>query len=425
MIEYCKNCGYPTNHALGLTLHEKTKECSGCLVHKEKYEIDWQRKKEKLGEIISQKTAGQNSTYDCIVPVFGTGDDYFLVHYLKANFDINPLLVSYNTHFSTKVGIRNLARLISELDCEHVHLTVGPATVKKIVNTTLNEIGDVYWHVQIGIQAFATQVAVKLKVPLVFWPVNGWLDQVGKFSHHHNVEMTKKIWEEFSGRSFLQSDILKSCEGLSNKDLIPFEYPSFEQIQSIGVRGIYLNNFIFWDSKIQTEKMMDLYGFESRLEERTFNYYETAHCWVNAGVQDFLKDIKFGYSKIHDHTARDIRLGRLNSEQGRTLIQFFQDKKPEAIESFLEWTARSEKQFNTVVEQFRNKGVWHLSGDVWKRKLSIQNDDSNSELHLDDILPDINRYRLTSPLEEENSDQDFILSGRTYLDEKNYAALGG
>ena len=41
-MKYCKRCIYPENHPLGLTFDERG-VCSGCLIHEEKYEIDWKK----------------------------------------------------------------------------------------------------------------------------------------------------------------------------------------------------------------------------------------------------------------------------------------------------------------------------------------------------------------------------------------------
>ena len=90
--------------------------------------------------------------YDCIIPVNGDGDSFFVVDQLKNKYGMNPLLITYNIHYNTKLGIRNLARLITKLDCDHVMFTVSPTTLKKVVRRTLEKIGDMYWHVAAGVQ---------------------------------------------------------------------------------------------------------------------------------------------------------------------------------------------------------------------------------------------------------------------------------
>ena len=53
---------------------------------------------------------------------------------------MNPLLVTYNPQYNTKVGIRNLSRLIAKLDCDHLLKTVGPDTAKRITKILIGLI---------------------------------------------------------------------------------------------------------------------------------------------------------------------------------------------------------------------------------------------------------------------------------------------
>ena len=105
-MKYCSNCVYPDTHPLGITFNEEG-ICSGCLVHREKYQIDWSIEKKRLMSLIESQQKKAHPNYDCIIPITGSGDDFFVVHYVKKRLGLNPLLVSYNSHFSTKVGIRS------------------------------------------------------------------------------------------------------------------------------------------------------------------------------------------------------------------------------------------------------------------------------------------------------------------------------
>ena len=156
-MKYCERCLYPENHALNI-IFDKKGICSGCRVHEEKYDINWDEREIELGNLFSQYKQRPGSFYDCVIPVNGTGDDFFVVDLVKNKFGLNPLLVTYNTHFNTKVGIRNLARLISKTDCDHLMSTVGPNTIKEITKITLRKFGDMYWHVLAGSQTFPVKL---------------------------------------------------------------------------------------------------------------------------------------------------------------------------------------------------------------------------------------------------------------------------
>lgn len=423
-MNYCKRCLYPENHALNLILDDDG-VCSGCRVHEEKYQINWKDKERELEQLLSHYKARPDTYYDCVIPVSGVGDDFFIVDLIKNKYGLNPLLVTYNTHFSTKVGIRNLARLITELDCDHMMSTVGPDTVKEITRLTLEKMGDMYWHVLAGSQTFPVQVATKLDIPLIIWGVNGWLDQVGMFSHHDRIEMTKKVRKEHALRGLDAEHLVGGSQKVSIKDLQAYTYPSDEQLEKSRVRGLYVGNYIKWDSQKQIENMIAQYGYETHEQDRTYNRYESIACANNASVHDYIKYLKFGYSKVNDHVARDIRLKRITREQGLELIKRYLPLKPKTLNRFLEWVGLKEEEFYDLIDQHRDPKVWKKDHTgAWKLKnsiLDLQLTPTNEALDVDDARD----YKQTYLLESQNFDDEYILLGRTYIDEANFKAKEG
>ena len=81
MIKFCKKCLYPSTHPLGL-IFNKDGICSGCLVHQEKFSLDWDFRLNKLKKIFKKYSSKKNN-YDCIVPVTGGTDSFFIVHIVK------------------------------------------------------------------------------------------------------------------------------------------------------------------------------------------------------------------------------------------------------------------------------------------------------------------------------------------------------
>lgn len=424
-MKYCKRCLYPENHPLNITFDERG-VCSGCLVHEEKYEIDWTKKADELESLLGQYRDRPGTSYDCIIPVSGTGDDFFVVDLVKNEYGMNPLLVTYNTHFNTKVGVRNLARLITGLDCDHMMSTVGPDTVKEITRITLKKMGDMYWHVLAGGQTFPVQVATKLDIPLIIWGVNGWLDQVGMFSHLDQVEMTKKVRKEHALRCHDAESLIGESDKISRKDLQAYTYPSDEQLERSRVRGLYIGNYILWDSQKQIEMMIEKYGYETSEQERTYNTYESIYCWNNASVHDYVKFLKYGYGKVTDHTSRDIRLKRRTRKESVELVRKYQFVKPDALKKFLDWVDLTEDEFISYIDPFRDSRIWNKNtSGVWELRDSITN-------HLEDegvekvalTVDDPKAYQLTGLLEPALGN-DYILLGRTYLDVENYKAIEG
>ena len=424
-MKYCKRCLYPENHPLGITFDDEG-VCSGCRVHEEKDgEINWEERFRELGRLVGDYRGKNRSGYDCIIPVTGNGDSHFVVHTMKKVLGLNPLLVTYNIQYNTKIGIRNLANLLTKLDCDHLQYTVNPTLVKKITWLAMHRFGDMYWHCLAGEQTFPVQVASKMDIPLIVWGVNGWLDQVGMFSHWDLVEMTKKVRKEHSLRGFDAEVMHDEKLGITPKVMQAFKYPADEELEKAHVRGIYLGNFVRWDAQKQIELMIELYGYETTDQERTFNRYESIHCHHNAGTHDYVKFLKYGYGKVTDHACRDIRLKRMTREEGIERVRQYESKRPRDLDLFLTWVGMSGEEFLRCLERFRDPKIWERdSAGGWRLKDSVTQhagDDGVARVRLEKI--ESRPYVKTSSREPGDPDDEYILMGRAYIDQRNYHAV--
>lgn len=362
-MKSCKRCLYTDMHPLNIVIGDDGL-CSGCLIHEEKDQINWEVKKRELEEIFNYYRNKRGTNYDCIVPVTGGRDSYFIVHTVKNVFGMNPLLVTYNKHYNTAVGFRNLANLRVQFDCDIMTLTVDPAKVKKITRATLRRFGSIYWHCIAGQTVFPVQVAVKFKIPLIIWGAHQGIDQVGMFSHHNGVEMTRKYRKEHDLMGFEAEDLLDDeYDFIRENDILPFVYPDDKEIEQIGVRGIYLNNFIRWDSRSQHEEMIEKYSYETSPQTRTFDYYNDVDCWLYNDVHDYLKLIKQGFGKVVDHACREIRLGHLNRETALELVSKYMFREPVHLQKFLNWLGITRNAFDYIIDEHRNRTFWKRNND--------------------------------------------------------------
>lgn len=374
-MKYCTRCLYPANHPLGITFDENG-VCSGCRVHEEKDRLDWDLRGKELAKLLNHFKNRDGKNYDCIIPVSGGRDSYFIVHTIKNLYKLNPLLVTYNKHYNTSVGIRNLAYLKTLFDCDLLTLTTNPQSVKNITRVTLQELGSVYWHCIAGQTVFPVQIAVRLKIPLIIWGAHQGIDQVGMFSHLDEVEMTRKYRKDHDLMGLEAEDLLKKSPSLlTYKDIIPFTYPDDREIEKVGVRGIYLNNFIRWDTKRQHEDMIKLYGYETSLQTRTFDTYNDVDCYNYSDVHDYIKFLKFGYGKVTDHATREIRLKRISREDGIALVEKYQNIKPKNLDLILNWLKITENGLYFYVNQRRDRSIWSQSpkNNKWMLNDSVIN----------------------------------------------------
>lgn len=414
-MRFCKRCLYPENHPLNIVFDEEG-VCSGCRVHEEKDSLDWKPRGEKLKEILNNYRNTSGNNYDCIIPVSGARDSHFIVHTIKKVYGMNPLLVTYNKHYNTDVGIRNLAWLRMQLDCDIMTLTVDPETVKKITRASMRRMGSIYWHCLAGQTVYPVQVAVKFKIPLIIWGAHQGIDQVGMFSHLDEVEMTRKYRKEHDLMGFEAEDLVDEFDEISASDIVQYQYPDDKELERVGVRGIYLNNYIRWDTKAQHEEMIRLYKYESYPQTRTFDTYNDVDCFNYSDVHDYIKFVKHGYGKVTDHASREIRLRRMSREEGIHVAHQYSNIQPKNLELFLQWIGMTENSFHYIIDQHRNKEIWHRN-ENWEwtmnQPMIPQMKAGDEQVALNRVEP-VCEFKLTPLRKPELKEDSYILIGKGY-----------
>jgi len=420
-IKICKRCLYPSNHPFGLTFIGDI--CSGCYIHQEKYSIDWSSRLADLLKILEAEKK-KNTSYDCIVPITGGGDTYFTIDFVKNRLGLNPLLVHYNNHFNTPVGIRNISNIANSFNCDLVSSVPAPSIIKKISQTTFNYFGNFYWQAISGYLTFPVQTAVKYNIPLIIWGVNGWMDQVGMYSHYDSVQMSQRCREEHGLQGIKLSDILKYNTQLSSRDLNSFLYPDNQKISKLKLKGIYLNNYIFWDSKVQHENMIRKYKYEVRLMERTFNNYEDVGCLFANGANDLLRYYKHGFSKVSDHASREIRLKRMTIETAQKNILKYSTIMPTDLADLSNWLEIKKESFENILLKHKNKNHFDDINSIESSYINILKNIDVSEYSEYKLINSDNNidYLLTDNREYINEKQ-MIMIGRDYADKYNYGAI--
>lgn len=362
----CSRCLYTTAHPLGLTLDEEG-ICSGCRIHEEKDHLDWAERWQKLVKLVRPFRSQNGKNYDCIVPVTGANDSYYIVHLVKNRLKLNPLLVTYNKYFNTPLGIRNLANLRIQFNCDILVQNVNPQSVRKITRATLRRFGSIYWHCLAGQTAFPVQTAVRYRVPLIIWGAHQGLEQVGMFSHEHEVQMTRRYRKDHDLLCYEADDVLSTFDTLTEEDIWQYRYPEDRELHEVGVTGIYLGNYVRWDPKAQHEQMIREFDYRTAGFGRTFDCYDHVDCFNYMELHDTLKLYKHGFSKVTDHACREIRHGRITREQGMALIRKYALAEPKYLNLFCEWLGLTPRSLHFLLDQQRNAKYWtELSPGSWR-----------------------------------------------------------
>jgi hypothetical protein len=214
---------------------------------------------------------------------------------------------------------------------------------------------------------------------------------------------------------FEAEDLIDDFDNITESDVMPFRYPDNQELEQVGVRGIYLNNYIRWDSRAQHEQMILEYGYETASQTRTFDTYSDVDCWNYSDVHDYIKWLKHGYGKVLDHACREIRLRRMTRKQGVELVKEYQPREPQHLQLFLDWLGVTENAFHYIVNHHRNPNVWERDDNfIWKMRsdtYQLLSDCQSSQQALDFVMP-YNDFELTPPGNSSDISDQYILIGQ-------------
>lgn len=372
-MNYCSRCVYPKSSAVPLAFDEDG-VCSGCRAAAQRTVVDWDRRKRQFERIIEEYRSPEGSNYDCIIPVSGGKDSYFQIHLIKKVYGLNPLLVTYHANNYTPTGMKNLVNMREVFGVDHLFFTPSIDVLKKMNRLGMLMMGDMNWHGHAGIFTYPIRVAVQQQIPLMIWGEHGFMDIGGMHSYNDMVEFTYRYRHEHGLRGYEWYDFMEQApkfgEQLDKKELIPWMYPSDEEIGHVGVRGIYISNFFRWEANEHGELMKSLYGFLENEEpfERTYRRMSNLDDMHENGIHDYMKYVKFGYGRATDHVCKDIRAGLMTREEGIEIIRKMDPVKSKDLWRWLDYVGWTEEQFDEVADTFRDKRVWWIDENHnWKK----------------------------------------------------------
>jgi hypothetical protein len=146
-------------------------------------------------------------------------------------------------------------------------------------------------------------------------------------------------------------DMVGMLDGsVTMRDLWPYTYPALKDLKAIKYRSICLGNYIPWDTREQSELIRKELGWQGApvegipYERYWYEKIEDAF----QGIQDYLKWIKRGMSRMTHLASIDIRNGRMTREEGLKMIEQYEGYRPASLDVFLKAMNMSEEEFNRI-----------------------------------------------------------------------------
>ncbi len=370
-MRYCTRCVMPDTKP---DLHfDEEGVCNACRNFESRPSTDWDKRKQQLLELVENYKSKDGSDWDCIVPVSGGKDSTFQVIKML-ELGLNPLCVTATTCHLSDIGRKNIQN-IKDLGVDYVEFSPNPVVRRKLNKIGLKQVGDISWPEHVGIFTIPVRAAVQYGVKLIVWGENSQNEYGGPAADAENSVLTRRWLEEFGGLLGLRVTDMVGMESITKKDLIPYSYPTDEDLKRVGVTGIFLGFYIPWDG-YSNALLAQAHGFTTlshTVEGSVVNYENLDN--HQTGIHDYFKFLKFGFGRSTDIACLHLRRGRITREEAIAIVNKHDGKFPwsylgKPIQEILDPLDMTVEEFTLICDRFTNKKIFQTDsrGNLVKDK---------------------------------------------------------
>jgi len=373
MLRYCVRCVMPDTKPDLLIDEEGV--CSACRAYERRGTVDWDERHRELEEILA-RYRNRASNWDCIVPVSGGKDStYQVVRMLQMG--LNPLCVTATTCDLSAIGRKNIEN-IKHLGVDYVEFSPDPLVRANLNRIGLTEVGDISWPEHVGIFTIPVRAAVQYNVPLIVWGENSQNEYGGPAAAQDSNVLTRRWLEEFGGLLGLRVSDLTEAYGIPARKLLPYQYPTDEELSRVGVTGLFLGHYIPWDG-LSNALIATANGFTTlshAVEGSMVNYENLDN--HQTGIHDYFKFLKFGFGRATDIACLHIRRGRISREDGLAVVRERDGKFPwtyldKPLEEILAPLDMGLDEFVEVCDSYTNTAIFEKNADGSLKKDRLGN----------------------------------------------------
>lgn len=373
-LSYCTKCVLPDSKP---DLHfNEDGVCAACQAYANRDVVDWDSRKHEFQQIVNNFKDVTGKSWDCVVPVSGGKDStYQVIKMLELG--MRPLCVTATTCDLSEIGRRNIEN-IKNLGVDHISFSPNPVVRKKLNKIGLEQVGDIAWPEHVGIFTIPVRVAVQYRIPLIVWGENSQNEYGGPNAAVNSMTLDRRWLEEFGGLLGMRVSDLIEQTGITEGDLAPYTYPSAEDLEQVGVTGLFLGHFFPWDG-ITNALISQANGFESfgKVVEGSMVDYENLDNHQH-GIHDYFKFLKFGFGRATDIASLHVRRGRLSREQALEIVKNHDGKYPasylgKSLEDILSPIGITTQEFDIICDRFTNKDLFETKKDGTLKRDSQNN----------------------------------------------------
>ena len=350
--------------------------CNACRWHEQKKTaIDWAGRRQELQRIADDAKRASEGPWHCVVGVSGGKDSTWQAMYVRDELGLNPLLVQFAASDGTDLGRRNLENLV-RLGFSLISVQPNPRVARQLCRKSFFDYGNIVKYSEHALFSAPFRVAIDYNIPLVFFGENPALEAGDRNTGRPGWDATGIKFNNTLGGQGI--DIWLG-DGVEERDLLPYVFPSDEDMAHWGGRGIFMGYFLDWAGSENAVFAMrhGLECIDAQPRDIGIPYQHNSLDSNHGGiVNSMLKHVKLGFGHTTEFASYDLRMGRITRSEAIRLVKELDGRcHPRFVRDYCNWIGISEQEFWAVAERFRGK-MWqygadrspHLVNPIWEQE---------------------------------------------------------
>ena len=353
MVKFCTRCVISSKRPR-ITFDEEG-VCSACRFAEYKERVNWDMREAELRDLCKRYRKGSGD-FDVIVPVSGGKDGGFVAHKLKHDYGMTPLCVTWAPLMPTDIGRQNLDAFVAS-GFDVIQGRPNGLTTRKLTRLAFEHMGDPFQPFIYGQTNFPLQMAVRYKIPLIFYGENGEVEYGGDMKNAYKPTREIKDHDKhyFSGKppEFWRD------HGVSYADLRPFMAPIYEETRRLQIH--FMSYYHKWTPQENFYYCSDHTGFTPNPErtEGTYSKYASLDDKLD-GIHYHLAFIKFGIGRCTSDAAHEVRDGHITRDEAVALVRKFDGEFPRKYwQECLDYMGLTEAEALAIIEKWKSPDVWN------------------------------------------------------------------
>ncbi len=385
IVKFCTRC-VVSNQRPRITF-DANGVCSAChYAYRKHHIIDWEQREKELIKLLD-KHRSKDGSFDVIVPGSGGKDSAYTAHILKTKYGMHPLFVTWAPFMYTEIGWQNFINFVNS-GFDTVTCYQNGILHRKLARIAFELKGDAWEPFTFGQKSFAFDIALKYKIPLIFFGENGEVEYGGSTKNIDKPFESPKDWERFYFKGAgvdklvdagIDMRIFKKKE-VEEKTFELYRNPNLSEVKKLGVQMHWLSYYKKWipqENYYYAEKNTGFRPNPDGRSEGTYSKYASLDDKTD-GFHFYLAYIKFGIGRATSDAAHEIRDGHLTREEGVSLVKRYDGEFPQKYFSdFLKYLDITEEKFWKIVDSYRSPHLWGKKNGTWYLKYQVENPKSD------------------------------------------------